>query len=80
LIDFLRLKGTDPVVFDLNPSGDSLCDYLPGLAQSADLSEIKSQMAMFDRLIVDDAIAKVVDLSHSSFERFFIIAEEIAFF
>lgn len=80
LIDFLRLKGTDPVVFDLNPSGDALCDYLPGLAQVADLSEIRSQMAMFDRLIVDDAIAKVVDLSHTSFERFFTIAQEIAFF
>ena len=80
LIDFLRLKGTDPVVFDLNPSGDALCDYLPGLAQPADLGEIKSQMAMFDRLVVDDAIAKVVDLSHTSFERFFAIGGEIGFF
>jgi hypothetical protein len=80
LIDFLRLKGTDPVVFDLNPSGDALCDYLPDLAQAADLTEIKSQMAMFDRLIVDDAVTKVVDLGHTSFERFFTIAGEIGFF
>ena len=35
---------------------------------------------MFDRLIVDDGLAKIVDLGHSSFERFFAISGEIGFF
>src|ERR1700730_1140566 len=80
LIDFLRLERDDPLVFDLNPSGDALKDYLPGLATVTDLNDIKSQMAMFDRLIVDDGVAKIVDIGHASFERFFAIAEEIGFF
>jgi hypothetical protein len=80
LIDFLRLDRDDPIVFDLNPRGDALKDYLPGLATVTDLNDIKSQMAMFDRLIVDDGLAKIVDLGHSSFERFFAISEEIGFF
>jgi hypothetical protein len=79
LIDFLRLNRDDPVVFDLNPSGDALRDYWPGLATVTDLNNIKSQMAMFDRLIVDDGIAKIVDIGHTSFERFFAISEEIGF-
>jgi hypothetical protein len=80
LIDFLRLDRDEPVVFDLNPSGDALKDYLPRLATVTDLNDIKSQMAMFDRLILEDGIAKVVDIGHASFERFFTIAEEIGFF
>jgi hypothetical protein len=79
-IDFVRLDRDDPVVFDLNPRGDALQDYLPGLARAADLNDIKSQMAMFDRLIVDDGVAKIVDIGHASFERFFAIAEEIGLF
>jgi hypothetical protein len=80
LIDFARLDGDDPAVFDLNPKGDALRDYLPGLAQITDLTDIKSQMRMFDRLIIDDGTAKVVDVNHTSFDRFFGISEEIGFF
>ncbi len=79
LTDFLRLDGGEPVAFDLNPSGDALRDYLPGLATATDLGDIRGQMALFDRLIVDDGIAKVVDLGHAAFERFFAIVEEIGF-
>ena len=57
LVDFQRLGHYDPVVFDLNPRGDALKDYFPDLATVTDLNEIKSQMAMFDRLIVDDGLA-----------------------
>ena len=59
LVDFQRLGHDDPVVFDLNPRGDALKDYFPDLATVTDLNEIKSQMAMFDRLIVDDGLAKI---------------------
>jgi hypothetical protein len=80
LVDFLRLDRDDPAVFDLNPRGDALKDYLPSLTTVTDLTDIKSQMAMFDRLIDDDGVAKIVDLGNASFERFFAIAREIGFF
>lgn len=80
LIDFLRFDHGDPAVFDLNPGGDALTDYFPRLARPIDLGDIKGQMAMFDRLIAADGRAKVVDVSHASFARFFAISQEIGFF
>jgi hypothetical protein len=77
--DFLRLDRNDPVAFDLNPSGDALIDYLPRLAIAADIGVVKGQMALFDRLILADGIAKVVDVGSASFECFFAIMEEISF-
>jgi hypothetical protein len=77
--DFLRLDRDNPVVFDLNPGGDGLTDYLPRLAIAADIAAVKGQMALFDRLILADGIAKVVDVGSASFERFFAIMEEISF-
>ena len=59
LIDFLRLDRGDPVAFDLNPNGDALTDYFPGLARPIDLGDINGQMAMFDRLIEADGRAKI---------------------
>jgi len=79
LIDFLRRDRAEPVAYDLNPSGDALTDYLPNLAITADIGDIRGQMALFDNLIVDDGIAKVVDLGNACFMRFFSISEEIGF-
>jgi hypothetical protein len=77
--DYLRLDRREPVVFDLNPSGDALTDYLPDLATSADIGATPGQMALFDALIRGDGVAKVVDVGNASFERFFAIIEEIGF-
>jgi len=79
LTDFLRLDGGAPIAFDLNPSGDALRDFVPCLETATDLGDIKDQMALFDCMIVDDGIAKVIDLGHASFERFFVIIEQIGF-
>jgi hypothetical protein len=56
-----------------------LREYLPTLAMACDLGDIKDQMALFDRLIVDDGVAKIIDLGHASFDLFFSIMEEIGF-
>ena len=80
LTDFLRLDGGKAAAFDLNPEGEALRDYLPAVATAADLGEVRGQMALFDRLIVNDGVAKVVDVGHGSFERFFAITQEIRFF
>jgi hypothetical protein len=79
LVDFLRIDGGSVAAFDINPSGDALHDYLPAFATAYDLGDIMDQMALFDRLIIDDRVAKIVDLGHASFDRFFSITEEIGF-
>jgi hypothetical protein len=77
LTDFLRLDGGQAVAFDLNPAGDALAD--PRLAAGCDLTDVRSQMALFDCLIVEDGIAKVIDLGHGSFGQFFTVVEDIGF-
>ena len=80
LTDFLRHDGGRAAAFDLNQEGEALRDYLPTVATAADLGDVRGQMALFDRLIINDGIAKVVDVGHASFERFFTITQEIRFF
>ena len=36
-------------------------------------------MALFDRLVVDDEVPKVVDIGHQAFDRFFTVAADIEF-
>jgi hypothetical protein len=79
LIDFLRIDGAAVRAFDLNPSGRALIDYLPVLTVKADIATTRGQVALFDRLVVSDAVAKVIDLGHGLFERFFALGEEIGF-
>ncbi|MEA2904336.1 MAG: hypothetical protein QOI12_1723 [Alphaproteobacteria bacterium] len=77
--DFLQLDGGTVEAFDLNPDATALADFRPGLTTRSTLDGTEAQMALFDRLIAPDGIAKVVDLGHSSFERFFTLVEEIVF-
>jgi hypothetical protein len=77
--DFLRMDGGAVEVFQLSPGDIALADLLPGHAAPADLDSTPAQMALFDRLIQADGVAKVVDLGTASFERFFTLAEEIGF-
>src|SRR5262249_21357946 len=45
-----------------------------------DIGDTRGQVALFDNLVEDDGIAKVVDVGHAAFERFFAIAGEIGLF
>ena len=80
IVDYLRLDRADLLVFDINPPGDALREYLPRVARRADLGVIADQMALFDRLVSDDSVTKVIDVGYGSFERFFDIAEQIGIF
>ena len=79
LADFLRLEEGSICGFDVAPGSDALQDYLPAATLVADLVETPGQVALFDRLILDDGIAKVVDLGGAAYQRFFSIVEEIGF-
>jgi hypothetical protein len=79
LTDFNVHEGRAVAGFDLNSGEGTLAQFLPEHAAVADIANIQGQMALFDRLVADDGVAKVVDLGHETFETFFKVAKQIGF-
>src|SRR5262245_23826493 len=77
--EFLLLKNGDITAFDINLREPSLLDYLPNVTETADISDTYGKMALMDRVIVDDGMAKVIDLGFHAFEEFFTMVDEIGF-
>src|SRR4029450_11379238 len=67
------------LAFDLNPNDPALAEYLPGWTEISDVRDTQGQIALFDRLIIDDETPKVVDLGPESFQSFFAVMSEIGF-
>src|SRR5882724_2396712 len=79
LSEFLLLKNGDVVSFDINLKEPSLLEYLPKITETADVIDTFGKMKLMDRVIVDDGIAKVIDLGFHAFDEFFKMTEEIGF-
>src|SRR5712664_3325065 len=79
LTEFLLLKNGEVVAFDINLKEPSLLDYLPDITETAEIDDTYGKMALMDRLIVNDGIAKVIDLGFHAFDEFFTMSEEIGF-
>ena len=79
LSEFLLLKNGTVHSFDINLKEPSLLDYLPGTTETADVIDTYGKMQLMDRLIVDDGIAKVIDLGFHAFDEFFKMTGEIGF-
>jgi hypothetical protein len=79
LSEFLLLKNGTVVSFDINLKEPSLLEYLPRITETADVMDTYGKMQLMDRLIVNDGIAKVVDLGFHAFDEFFKMVEEIGF-
>jgi hypothetical protein len=79
LSEFLLLKNGAVAAFDINLKEPSLLDYLPGVTETAEVDDTFGKMALMDRLIVNDAIDKVIDLGFHAFDEFFKMSEEIGF-
>jgi hypothetical protein len=79
LSEFLLLKNGTVVAFDINLKEPSLLDYLPGITETAEIENTYGKMQLMDRLIVDDGIAKVIDLGFHAFDEFFKMTEEIGY-
>jgi hypothetical protein len=77
--EFLLLRNGDVTAFDINLKEPSLLDYLPNITETADISDTYGKMALMDRVIVDDGLAKVIDLGFHAFDEFFKMSEEIGF-
>src|SRR6195952_1833771 len=79
LSEFLLLKNGDVASFDINLKEPSLLEYLPRITETADVIDTFGKMQLMDRVIVDDGIAKVIDLGFHAFDEFFKMTEEIGF-
>ncbi len=79
LSEFLLLKNGTVVSFDINLKEPSLLDYLPRITETADVEDTYGKMTLMDRLIVDDGVAKVIDLGFHAFDEFFKMSNEIGF-
>jgi hypothetical protein len=80
LIEFYLVKDRPVAAFDLADEGPQLADYLPKFATIAEIGDIQSQMALFDRLIAERDTPRVIDVSHRAFKNFFTIVRDISFF
>ena len=79
LSEFLLLKNGRVAAFDINLKEPALLDYLPAITETAEVDDTFGKMALMDRLIVNDALAKVIDLGFHAFDEFFKMSEEIGF-
>jgi hypothetical protein len=79
LSEFLLLKNGTVVSFDINLKEPSLLEYLPETTETADVIDTYGKMQLMDRLIVNDGIAKVIDLGFHAFDEFFKMIDEIGF-
>ena len=80
LTEFHILEDREVAAFDLADEGPQLADYLPKCTTLVDISNIRGQMNFFEQLISENAGAKIIDLSHRMFMKFFTIVSEIDFF
>ena len=79
LSEFLLLKNGTVASFDINLKEPSLLEYLPRTTETADVIDTFGKMQLMDRLIVNDSVAKVIDLGFHAFDEFFKMVEEIGF-
>jgi hypothetical protein len=77
--EFQLLKNGSVAAFDINLKEPSLLEYLPKITETAEVDDTFGKMALMDRLIVNDGIAKVIDLGFHAFDEFFEMTEEIGF-
>ena len=77
LSEFLLLKNGTVVSFDVNLKEPSLLDYLPNTTETADVIDTYGKMQLMDRVIVDDGVAKLIDLGFHAFDEFFKMTEQI---
>jgi hypothetical protein len=79
LSEFLLLKNGAVNAFDINLKEPSLLDYLPKVTETADVIDTFGKMQLMDRLILNDGVAKVIDLGFHAFDEFFTMCDEIGF-
>src|ERR1700731_4254574 len=79
LSEFLLLKNGTVATFDINLKEPSLLEYPPATPETAEVDDPFGKMSLMGPLIVNDGVAKVIDLGFHAFDEFFKMSEEIGF-
>jgi hypothetical protein len=79
LVEYFPAQSRPVQAFDVNADELSLVEHLPGHAAAASLDDTRGEMALFDQLVLQDQVPKVLDLGHLMFNRFFTVMEQIDF-
>jgi hypothetical protein len=77
--DYFALSGRPPLVFDTDVTEQTLRASFPFDTVVIDLTETRDQMTLFDTLARRAPEARVVDVSHHAFRRFFKVMYESQF-
>jgi hypothetical protein len=79
LVDFFLADDRPVAAFDANPNDPVLSIYQPLHTVPATIANTRGQMALFDRLIVNDGTPKIVDVASEQFERLVHVLHELEF-
>jgi hypothetical protein len=79
LTEYFCAQRRPVLAFDVNPGEFKLIDHLPAYTAVASLDDTRGEMALFDQLIAEDEVPKVVDLGNAPFDRFFAVMQQIDF-
>jgi hypothetical protein len=79
LVEYLVSDRRRPLAFDVTPGDRTLARHLPLQAVPASLADTRGEMALFDRLILNDGAPKVIDLAADQFDAFFAVASHVGF-
>ena len=79
LCEFLVAHRGIVSAFDVNLNEPSLIDFHPHITETASIDDTFGQMELMDRLIHNDGLAKVIDLSFHAYDPFFRMCAEIGF-
>src|SRR5262245_15209201 len=71
IVEYCRADAQPEIGYTIDPIESSLNDFLPASSRIIPISETPGQMALFDRLVIDDATTKIVDIGHQALDRFF---------
>jgi hypothetical protein len=79
LTEYFCAQHRPVAAFDVNPDEFKLLEHLPAHTAAASLHDTRGEMALFDQLVLQDQVPKVVDLGHQPFEHFFAVIQQIDF-
>jgi hypothetical protein len=79
LTDYYLFVGGKVEGFDTDPHDQRYAELFPDIVRSVDASDIKGQIALFDRLLAHDETTRIVDVWRRVFPQFFSTVREIGF-
>ncbi len=79
LTDYYLSRGVPVEGFDTDSREPNYALRFPHVSQVIDLSDVKGQISLFDRLLAPDDTPKVVDVWSRSFDQLFATIAEIGF-